>query len=99
MVRAVLESGGWWAYVAVLAAASHPGHALAGAALAGAVLAVAVLAVTRVGGPPPPPGAGGHRRAIAVRQRARRARLPRLLDPDAPGRPRPRAPGRLRPAA
>ncbi|MEH0975211.1 DUF6412 domain-containing protein [Micromonospora sp. CPCC 205546] len=33
-------------------------------------------------------------RPAALRARARRRRVPRQVDPDAAGRPRPRAPGR-----
>ncbi|WP_205800978.1 DUF6412 domain-containing protein [Micromonospora thermarum] len=84
---------GWWA--AALAGLTvfvdHPSGLLAGAAL---VLLVTLLAVRLVA----VPAAGVSRAACALRARARSRRVPRQVDPDAPGRPRPRAPG-LRPSA
>ena len=57
---------------------------------AAAVLALAALAPTLA--PPVPSPAGAARRGAVLRDRARHRRLPRLLDPDGAGRPRPRAP-------
>ncbi|WP_089155032.1 DUF6412 domain-containing protein [Micromonospora sp. NBS 11-29] len=84
---------GAWAYALVLFA-DRPAGLLAGAAVAAALL-VATLLALRVRALPTPPGT---RYAAALRDRARRRRMPRQIDPDAPGRPRPRAPG-LHPSA
>jgi hypothetical protein len=79
---------GFW----VLAAAQSPGTSsssqlvLGLAAVAAAMLVVLAAAVLAV--PAPLPAAAGPARGV----RARVRRLPRLLDPDAAGRPRPRAP-------
>ena len=67
--------------------------ALTIATLLAVAIAVRLAAGGRFGvGHPAPP------RAAVLRDRARRARLPRLRDPDAPGRARPRAPS-MRPSA
>lgn len=97
---AVLASA-WslWAYaLGLVAGGTSSTELIAGAALAAAsLLAVAIsvhLAASR------PFGAGRPARlpTAALGDRARRARLPRLCDPDAPGRARPRAPS-ARPSA
>ncbi|WP_329014106.1 DUF6412 domain-containing protein [Micromonospora rifamycinica] len=81
---------GLWAYalVGLTLLADRPGDLLAGAAVVAALLLVALLAAR----PRPAGGSGGGRRQ-AVGSRARRRDVPRQVDPDAPGRPRPRAPG------
>lgn len=84
---------GTWAYALALVA-DRPVELLAGAAVAAALLLAALLAL-RVRALPTPPGT---RHAASLRARARNRRMPRQVDPDAPGRPRPRAPG-LRPSA
>jgi hypothetical protein len=88
---------GFW----VLAALQFPVSAPAGSssaqfALGLAVVAAALLAVAAAAGLPvlPAPLAA----AVGQVRRSRPARIPRLLDPDAAGRPRPRAPT-VRPAA
>jgi len=58
--------------------------------LALAVVAAALVVVAAIGLPVLAPAAAGGVRAFA--RRARTAAPPRLLDPDAAGRPRPRAP-------
>ncbi|MEV0428398.1 DUF6412 domain-containing protein [Micromonospora sp. NPDC050495] len=85
-----------WAYALaqLTLVADRPAALLAGAAVAAALL-LTVLLAARVRVLPEPPGG---RHAIALRARARGRRVPRQVDPDAPGRPRPRAPG-LRPSA
>lgn len=90
---------GWWAYALahLVTAATQPAELLAGAAVAAATLlavAVAVHLVTAW-----PGAANAARRGRTIRDRARRARIPRQLDPDAAGRPRPRAPSVLLSAA
>ncbi|MFG1676423.1 DUF6412 domain-containing protein [Micromonospora sp. NPDC049282] len=84
---------GTWAYALALLA-DRPAGLLAGAAVAAALLLATLLAL-RVRLVPPPPGT---RHAASLRARVRTRRVPRQVDPDAPGRPRPRAPG-LRPSA
>ncbi|MGC4901801.1 DUF6412 domain-containing protein [Micromonospora echinospora] len=84
---------GTWAYALALFA-DRPVGLLAGAAVVAALLLATLLAL-RVRALPAPPGT---RFAAALRARARRRGVPRQVDPDAPGRPRPRAPG-LRPSA
>ena len=72
-----------------LAGALTPTDLLALAAAVAVALAV-VLAARVLGRLPAAPA----RVPVApARSRARRAAIPRQLDPDAPGRPRPRAPG------
>lgn len=84
---------GFWALAALVA----PGPPASHLALGLAVVAAALLVVLAAAGLPlvarPVPAVSG----AAVR-RARGLRLPRLMDPDAAGRPRPRAPT-ARPAA
>ncbi|MDG4762283.1 DUF6412 domain-containing protein [Micromonospora sp. WMMD710] len=70
--------------------AGRPADLLAGAALTALVLLAVVLAA-RVLGRSGAPGAGPRWAGLRARSRARR--MPRQIDPDAPGRPRPRAPG------
>ncbi|SCL41373.1 hypothetical protein GA0074692_6283 [Micromonospora pallida] len=95
---ALLSLTTWvWAYALsqVVVLADRPAELLAGAAVGAALLLATVVAilVTAVG----PAGPRAVRQARSLRERARRRRMPRQLDPDAPGRPRPRAPG-VRPA-
>ncbi|MGN9779003.1 DUF6412 domain-containing protein [Micromonospora sp. H33] len=84
---------GWWAatLTGLTVLADHPSGLLAGAAvvLLATLLAVHLAVV---------PAAGVTRAVCALRARARSRRVPRQVDPDASGRPRPRAPG-LRPSA
>ncbi|WBB66674.1 DUF6412 domain-containing protein [Micromonospora sp. WMMD812] len=83
---------GLWAYALTRLTlfADQPAVLLAGAALGAAVLLAALLAARALvlGAAP-----GAARRAAGLRARARHRRVPRQVDPDAPGRPRPRAPG------
>lgn len=86
---------GIWAYAHSLTALSSvpPTHLLAMAAASVALLMATALAVRLTAGrhvtdaDPLRPGRRGLRRG-------QWRRIPRQLDPDAPGRPRPRAPGR-----
>ncbi|WP_246016983.1 DUF6412 domain-containing protein [Micromonospora pisi] len=99
MPESLLSVVGWWAYALahVVTVATQPSELLAGAAVAAATLLVIAVAVRLVG---TVPGAGNAaRRGLTIRERARRARIPRQLDPDAAGRPRPRAPSVLLSAA
>jgi hypothetical protein len=87
----------WWTrgravgFAAVLlllglaAFADQPASVLAGALAALVVAFLASDAHLPIGRP-------AHVQATALRQRARRAGVPPLRDPDAPGRARPRAP-------
>ncbi|WP_346538437.1 DUF6412 domain-containing protein [Micromonospora sp. DPT] len=88
---------GLWAYALteLTLLGQRPAELLAGAAVVAALLLATLLAARprRVGGP-----ARGGRRGVGLRERARRRRVPRQVDPDAAGRPRPRAPG-WRPSA
>ncbi|MEU7755514.1 DUF6412 domain-containing protein [Micromonospora sp. NPDC049101] len=70
--------------------AGRPTDLLAGAALTALVLLAVVLAA-RVLGRSGVPGTGPRWAGLRARSRARR--VPRQIDPDAAGRPRPRAPG------
>ncbi|MGC5021607.1 DUF6412 domain-containing protein [Micromonospora sp. DT47] len=84
---------GLWAYTltGLTLLGERPAELLAGAAVVAALLLAALLAV-RAG----VAGAGAPRtgrRATGLRARARARRVPRQVDPDAAGRPRPRAPG------
>ncbi|MEV4480525.1 DUF6412 domain-containing protein [Micromonospora coxensis] len=87
---------GRWAYAltALTLLADRPAEFLAGAAVVAAVLLAALVAAR-------PRLPGGARRAgrwtAGLRERARRRRVPRQVDPDAAGRPRPRAPGGVLP--
>ncbi|MFI7573597.1 DUF6412 domain-containing protein [Micromonospora sp. NPDC049497] len=67
--------------------ADRPAEFLAGAALA----LVAALLTVHLAAAAVAPRAG--RRASRLRAWVRRRRVPRQVDPDAAGRPRPRAPG------
>jgi hypothetical protein len=69
---------------------TRPAELLAGAALAAATLLAAAIAVRILVAPSP--SADPARRATRSRDRAWGGRVPRQLDPDAAGRPRPRAP-------
>ncbi|MGK5676129.1 DUF6412 domain-containing protein [Micromonospora sp. URMC 106] len=82
---------GTWAYALtyLVLLADRPAGLLAGAALTAVVLLAVVLALHAAAGV----GAPRAGRAVALRARARRRRVPRQVDPDAAGRPRPRAPG------
>ncbi|MER7890615.1 DUF6412 domain-containing protein [Micromonospora sp. NPDC094482] len=88
---------GLWAYALtqLTLLADRPAALLAGAALGAAVLLATLLAARALvlGAAP-----RTIRRAAALRARARHRRVPRQVDPDAPGRARPRAPG-ARPSA
>ncbi|MFC0096605.1 DUF6412 domain-containing protein [Micromonospora marina] len=75
-------------------AVRRPAGLVAGAAVVAALLLATLLAL-RVRALPTPPGT---RFTASLRARARRRGVPRQVDPDAAGRPRPRAPG-LRPSA
>ncbi|MEU4568127.1 DUF6412 domain-containing protein [Micromonospora sp. NPDC023956] len=82
-----------WAYALgqVVVLADRPVELLAGAAVGAALLLATMVAVlVTVAGAAGPRAV---RQARSLRERARRRRVPRQLDPDAPGRPRPRAPG------
>ncbi|MET8350019.1 MULTISPECIES: DUF6412 domain-containing protein [unclassified Micromonospora] len=70
--------------------ALRPADLLAGVALTALVL-LAVLLAARVPGRSGVPGVA--RRWTGLRARSRGRRVPRQVDPDAAGRPRPRAPG------
>ncbi|MBY8873443.1 DUF6412 domain-containing protein [Micromonospora sp. PLK6-60] len=80
-----------WAYAltGLTLLADRPGDLLAGAAMVAALLLTALLAAR----PRAPRGPARVGRAAGVRDRARRRGVPRQVDPDAAGRPRPRAPG------
>ncbi|MCX4470257.1 DUF6412 domain-containing protein [Micromonospora sp. NBC_01655] len=98
MAGLLLTVTGLWAYALthLTVLADRPAELIAGAAVAAAVL-LAVLLAGRPGATAGPPArSAGH--GAALRARARRRGVPRQVDPDAAGRPRPRAPG-LRPSA
>ncbi|MBM0235057.1 hypothetical protein JNW91_26585 [Micromonospora sp. STR1_7] len=78
------------AFAQVTLLADRPADLLAGAAMTTLALLAALLA-TRVLGGLNAPGAG--RRRVGLRARSRDRQVPRQVDPDAAGRPRPRAPG------
>ncbi|WP_306416173.1 DUF6412 domain-containing protein [Micromonospora okii] len=84
---------GTWAYALthLTVLADRPAELLAGAAVAAAVL-LTVLLAGRPGAVAGPPGRSAGR-GVGLRERARRRGVPRQVDPDAAGRPRPRAPG------
>jgi hypothetical protein len=85
---------GFWVLVTLLDPAQrHPAHLMLGLAVVAAALLVVAVTARPALVPPAVPGL----RAFA--RRARTAARPRVVDPDAPGRPRPRAPGRRLPAA
>ncbi|MFI6067415.1 DUF6412 domain-containing protein [Micromonospora sp. NPDC051227] len=77
-------------YAQLTLLAGRPVDVLAGAALTALVLLAVVLAA-RVHDRAGAPGAGP--RWAGLRARSRSRRMPRQIDPDAAGRPRPRAPG------
>ncbi|WP_433126935.1 DUF6412 domain-containing protein [Micromonospora sp. CA-240977] len=79
-----------FAFTQLTLLAGRPTDLLAGAALTALVLLAVVLA-TRGPGRSGAPGGGPRWTGLRVRSRDRR--MPRQLDPDAAGRPRPRAPG------
>ncbi|MBE1487243.1 DUF6412 domain-containing protein [Plantactinospora soyae] len=82
-----------WAYaLAQFGGPSGPGvESLAGAAVVAATSLLLVALASRL---PLARGAAADRirQGVTFRQRSRRVRMPRQLDPDAAGRPRPRAP-------
>ncbi|MFF4877818.1 hypothetical protein [Micromonospora sp. NPDC000668] len=78
------------AFAQVTLLADRPTDLLAGAALTTLALLAALLAA-RVLGRMSPPGTG--RRRVGLRARSRGRQVPRQVDPDAAGRPRPHAPG------
>jgi hypothetical protein len=78
---------GLWALLGLQSPVSSSSHLVLGLAMVAAALLIVVAAAgLRFA---PPPAAVWSR---AIERRARISRLPRLLDPDAAGRPRPRAP-------
>jgi hypothetical protein len=78
---------GLWALLGLQSPVPSPSHLVFGLAVAvAALLIVVAAAVLRVA---PLPAAVW---SITAGRRARSSHLPRLLDPDAAGRPRPRAP-------
>ncbi|MGQ5261899.1 DUF6412 domain-containing protein [Micromonospora sp. ZYX-F-536] len=79
-----------YAFAQVTLLADRPADLLAGAALTALALVAALLAA-RVVRLPTAPGTG--RCSVGLRARSRGRRVPRQVDPDAAGRPRPRAPG------
>ncbi|MEH0986190.1 DUF6412 domain-containing protein [Micromonospora sp. CPCC 205556] len=83
---------GLWAYALteLTLLGQGPVELLAGAAVVAALLLAALLAARPR--PAERPARGG-RWGLGLRERARRRRVPRQVDPDAAGRPRPRAPG------
>jgi hypothetical protein len=91
----LLTVTGAWAYALthLTVLADRPAELLA---VAAAVL-LTVLLAGRTGGVAGPSGRSAGR-GVGLRERARRRGVPRQIDPDAAGRPRPRAPG-LRPSA
>ncbi|MEV4709385.1 DUF6412 domain-containing protein [Actinoplanes sp. NPDC049316] len=78
---------GFWAAVALPGAGTQSSHLWLGLAAVAAGLLVA-LAAAGVPALAPSPAIG----AVATASRSGAHPLPRFLDPDAPGRPRPRAP-------
>lgn len=86
----------WAALVAISATLGDlagPAGLAGGAAVSAVALAAAVLLAVRVLARVVPAGATLHTHSIRTRARTRQSRPPRLTDPDAAGRPRPRAPG------
>jgi hypothetical protein len=75
----------WGFWVLAVLADPAPSHAVLGLA----VVAAALLIVAFLPPAPAPPAAPG---VVAFARRARTSAPPRLIDPDAAGRPRPRAP-------
>ncbi|WP_343449041.1 DUF6412 domain-containing protein [Micromonospora oryzae] len=93
MTGLLLAVTGAWAYALthLTLLADRPAELLAGAAVAAVVL-LTVLLAGRPSAAAGPPGRGVGR-GVGLRERARRRGVPRQVDPDAAGRPRPRAPG------
>ncbi|MFC4110723.1 DUF6412 domain-containing protein [Micromonospora zhanjiangensis] len=89
-LSAVAACGWAYALTHLATVSTHPAESIAGAAVAVAVLLALGVAV-RVA-PRLPAGADPARGVDALRDRIRRGGVPRQLDPDADGRPRPRAP-------
>src|SRR5690349_12722349 len=80
---------GFWVFAALHSPAQGSSAQLViGLAAAAAALLVVLAAAAGVSLPALRPRSAG----VAIAARARIRRLPRLLDPDAAGRPRPRAP-------
>jgi len=80
---------GCWVFAALQSPAVGPSAQLMlGLAVVGAVLLVLLAAAAVVPLPALRPASAG----VGLATRALKRRLPRLLDPDAAGRPRPRAP-------
>ena len=89
-----------WAYAFGLFATGTGGHTdLVTGALAVALLTVTITLRYAARLLSRPSSHSGPAVAAVLRQRATRTRLPRLLDPDSAGNPRPRAPSAYRPAA
>jgi hypothetical protein len=78
---------GLWVFAALQSPAPSSAHLMLGLAVVAAALLMVLAAASA---PAPALRPAGGAAALAVRSRIRR--LPRLLDPDAAGRPRPRAP-------
>lgn len=89
----LLAVTGMWAYALthLTLVADRPAEVLVGAAVAAAVLLTVLIAGRPAGASGPLARTGG--RGVGLRERARRRGVPRQVDPDAAGRPRPRAPG------
>jgi hypothetical protein len=82
-----------WAYaLGLIAGGTSPTELIAGATLAAASLLAVAISVHLAAGRLYGAGRAARLRTAALGERARCARLPRLRDPDAPGRIRPRAP-------
>jgi hypothetical protein len=80
---------GCWVLIALQGPAQGPATPLVlGLAAVAVALLVVLAAAAVIPLPPRRPAAAG----VGLAARARIRRLPRLLDPDAAGRPRPRAP-------
>lgn len=88
-----------WAYLLAQVAerSTHPAELLAGAAVAVAALLTVAIAGQFLSWPYRTGDPG--RLLATARQRIRQGGVPRQLDPDAAGRPRPRAPSPLPSAA
>lgn len=85
---------GFWAFAALQSPAlQSPGQGASSQLVLGlAVAAAALLLVLAAAGGIPVPAFRAATGGVALAVRARSRRLPRLLDPAAAGRPRPRAP-------
>lgn len=84
-----------WAAAQLTTPGASPAELLASAAVAAAGLVAVVLAVHLATGRLAGPGRPALHRGTALRVRALGTRTPRLRDPDAAGRSRPRAPATL----